>query len=82
LTDPNLKWKEAVFSRFKQGDGVITEQYNYAEYENGENMLYDLHIDPDENTNVSSSDEHADIIVELSQILKDGWQNVEPKVTK
>jgi iduronate 2-sulfatase len=82
LSDPHLQWKEAVFFRFGPGDGVITDRYNYAEFNNGENMLYDLQNDLAENINISGSAEHREIVEQLSQMLTDGWQGVLPKDSK
>jgi len=79
LSDPNLPWKEAVFSQYGPGRGVITERYNYAEFENGENMLYDLQYDAGENINISLSGDKKELVQQLSKILETGWQDVLPK---
>ena len=48
LENPRLPWKKAVFSQFKSALGVLTDRYNYAEFDDGSKMLFDLKADPDE----------------------------------
>jgi len=79
LSDPQLPWKKAAFSEYGPGRGVITERYNYAEFENGENMLYDLQTDAAENVNISQSEDNKELVQQLSIMLETGWQNVLPK---
>jgi arylsulfatase A-like enzyme len=78
LEDPNLTWKEAAFSKYGVARSVITDRYNYAEYNNGEKMLYDLQRDPDENVNIAGAPEHEELVEQMSQLLKAGWQSVLP----
>jgi arylsulfatase A-like enzyme len=70
LSDPHLPWKKAAFSTYGPGKSVITERYNYTEFENGENMLFDLRNDASENINVSNSEDHKETVEQLSNLLK------------
>jgi arylsulfatase A-like enzyme len=74
LKNPNIKWKEAVFSRWIDGDSVKTEGYRYTEWRNKEGkiyarMLYDHKADPGENINIAEKAENAGIVKKLSNML-------------
>jgi hypothetical protein len=72
LEDPNRSWKQAIFGRHLNADTIVTERYSYTQYTNtadspnGE-MLYDLALDPDENTNIASS--NSTLVSELRGLL-------------
>ena len=58
MEDPDLPWKEAVYSRFIEGESIKTASYLYTEWidKTGKSyarMLYDHRVDPDENNNIS-----------------------------
>ncbi|MFV9552216.1 sulfatase [Algibacter sp. PT7-4] len=69
LDNPNETTKEAVYARFKVADAVITQKFNYSLYENGEEMLYNLEIDPGENTNLASDPDYTEKLKELRSTL-------------
>jgi iduronate 2-sulfatase len=69
LSDPDTPWKKAAFCRYGSAKSVITKRYNYAEFNNGERMLYDLKKDPDENMNIAENPENKKIIERLSALL-------------
>ncbi len=69
LSQPIRPWKRAVFSKFGPARSIITERYNYAEFKNGERMLYDLEKDTAENVNIAEKAEHQDLVKELSERL-------------
>lgn len=77
LTEPDQPWKKAAFSKYGPAESVITERYNYAEFKNGEKMLYDLKNDTPENINIADKEEHQTIINELSKILSSGRRNIQ-----
>ena len=54
LKNPDLPWKEAVFSRWGTGEAVKTDQYLFTDW-GGSKMLYDHAVDPDENTNIAGT---------------------------
>ena len=54
LKEPGRVWKEAIYSRFYEGESVRTDRYCYTEWAKGNGpahsrMLYDQQLDPDEN---------------------------------
>ena len=79
LSQPDRAWKKAAFSKFGPAVSVITDRWNYAEFTNGEAMLYDLQNDPDENINVVKQEAFRDTVKELSQLLKSGWKSALPE---
>jgi iduronate 2-sulfatase len=78
LTAPERPWKEAAFSKFGSAVSVITDRYNYAEFKNGERMLYDLEKDASENVNIAGVAEHQTLVKQLSQMLEEGWRTALP----
>jgi len=63
LNDNELPWKDAVYSRFKAGESVITKRYLYSEWFDNEGnsidrMIYDHEKDPKENINII---DHSDL---------------------
>jgi iduronate 2-sulfatase len=74
LSNPNLPWKKAVFSRYIRGDSVKTDRYRYTEWrrKNGKiyaRMLYNHSIDLVENVNVSELPENKEVVNPLSNML-------------
>ena len=74
LKNPEVKVKDAVFSRYHDGESVRTERYLYTEWlnEKGQRhsrMLYDHKTDPDENINIAEEPENTVIVSELSKRL-------------
>ena len=61
-----------------------TERYRYIEWTRTKTSevlareLYDHKYDPDENINVSPKPEYQDKILQLSAMLKAGWQAARP----
>ena len=78
LENPRLPWKKVVFSQFKSALGVVTDRYNYAEFDDGSKMLFDLTADPDENVNVAASPELKSNLNQQGKILREGWTKVLP----
>ena len=79
LENPRLPWKKAVFSQFKSALGVLTDRHNYAEFDDGSKMLFDLKADPDENVNLANSPEHKDEVKRLGSVLRGGWKKNLPQ---
>ncbi|MBT4665549.1 MAG: DUF4976 domain-containing protein, partial [Opitutae bacterium] len=82
LENPRSPWKKAAFSQFKSANGVVTDSYNFAEFDDGQKMLFDLKADPDENVNLAASPEHKKTLYRLGKMLKDGWSKILPNETK
>jgi len=51
---------------------MTTEHYNYAEFNNGDRMLYDLKNDAAENVNTVGFEEHQELVQRLSRMSKEG----------
>jgi arylsulfatase A-like enzyme len=74
MINPQMHWKEAVYSRFIQGESVKTSQYLFTEWydNNGKiysDMLYDHLSDPSENLNISGEVSLADTVRKLQEML-------------
>ncbi len=81
LNNPDRPWKKAAFVHYHPGEGgvtVVTHRYSYTEFDNGEKMLYDLQKDPDENINIADDPDQMMTVLQLSQMLKNGWKSVLP----
>ena len=74
LTDPNTQHKPFIYSRFKEGDSVVSGQLIYTEYITAEGkkeyMLFDLSVDPEETTNVVAQPKYQQDIKRLSAYLE------------
>ena len=93
LKNPDQPWKKAAFSMIPlEGLGrcVRTKRYKYSEYRKTTakpdsdelayaRELYDLKLDPLEQTNVVDDEKYADIVQELSGLLKKGWKAALPR---
>ena len=76
MKNPNLPWKQAVFSRYYNGDSVKTDRYRYTEWRARDGkvyarMLYDHHLDPFENVNISEEPENKELVQNLSKMLEE-----------
>ncbi len=71
LADPSQEWKPAAYSRFGPARAVITPRYNYAEFNNGEKMLYDRDKDAAENVNIAAEPSSRDVVKRLSLLLNE-----------
>ena len=78
LSEPELPWKKAAFSKYGPAVSVITERYNYAEFKNGEKMLYDLEKDAAENVNIAGEAERQELVKQLSELLAGDWKMALP----
>ncbi|MDU0352525.1 sulfatase [Paraglaciecola aquimarina] len=74
LKDPKADHTPFVYSRFKQGDTLISKHLIYTEYVSDtgkeESMLYDLQRDPEETFNVVSDPNYRKDVVRFSDQLK------------
>ncbi len=71
LNKPDTKINEVVYNRFKSADAVITDRFTYTLFENGEEMLYDLKKDPQENRNIAGNPEYSKTLKTLRKQLKE-----------
>jgi len=75
MKDPTIPWKQAVFSRYYNGDSVKADRYRYTEWrrKNGTKyarMLFDHKTDPHENTNISELPQNKALVEKLSKMLE------------
>ncbi|MHC4115870.1 MAG: sulfatase-like hydrolase/transferase [Planctomycetota bacterium] len=76
LKNPNLPWKEAVFSRYFKGDSVKTDRYRYTQWRGKDGgvyarMLYDHKVDPAENVNIAELPQNKELVKKLSNMLRE-----------
>ena len=76
LKNPNLPWKEAVFSRYFRGDSVKTDRYRYTQWRGKDGkvyarMLYDHQVDPVENVNISELPRNKELVEKMSNMLRE-----------
>lgn len=74
LRKPGAPGKEAVFSRFDQGDSIKTDRYRYSEWRDKDGkvtarMLYDHKVDPGENKNIAEDPASREIVANLAKQL-------------
>jgi iduronate 2-sulfatase len=71
LEDPKKPFREAAYSRYINGDAIITPTFAYTSYKGGKSrMLYDLEKDPHENINVADQPEYSETVKRMSALLK------------
>ena len=78
LKAPDRPWKKAAFSKFGPAISLITDRHNYAEFKNGERMLYDLKTDPAENVNIAEEPKNKALVASLAKTLHAGYESVKP----
>ncbi|MEY4385584.1 MAG: hypothetical protein RLY20_867 [Verrucomicrobiota bacterium] len=69
LNKPDQSFRDHVYSRYMQGDCVVTEQFIYTKYRNEGEMLFDLKKDPKENRNVAADPEYAGALAKMKSLL-------------
>ena len=72
LKDVNASWSHPAMTTYGYKNHAIrTERYSYLEFENGDTELYDLVADPNEWTNLSTSDDHQGVLKGMREFLPD-----------
>jgi arylsulfatase A-like enzyme len=69
IDDPKQSFRDAVYTRYMQGDCVVTEQFIYTQYRNDGEMLYDLKKDPRENRNVAADPLYTQTLGKMKSLL-------------
>ena len=87
IEQPTRPWKTAAFSQLSRagirGKSMRTAQYRYTEWGgNGRRgrELYDYDADPDETANIANLPENTELVAELSEQLRAGWQAALPDI--
>ncbi len=70
LDKPKKSFREDVYARFKVADAIVTKNFTYSLFENGEEMLYNRQLDPEENNNVVSDASYEKVLKEMRKSLE------------
>jgi len=75
LKDADAFIHEAAYSRYFDGETVVTHRYTYTEWtKDGEieaSMLYDHENDPDETINVVNDPDYGDVVFKMKNLLEE-----------
>ena len=85
VQQPERLWKTAAFSQAGRANSMRTERYRYTEWGTAGRHgveLYDYYTDPDETVNIASLSENAELVKNLSEQLRAGWQAALPDVSE
>ncbi len=82
LQNPTLSWKSAAFTDNEAGENpsrsIRTDQYRYTSFEDGRESLFDFSVSPNETVDLAKSPENHDLLDEMKNRLKQGWQAALP----
>ena len=74
MRDPSFQLKDEIYTRYKQGEAVVDENFSYTEFYQGEtylgNMLYNLKEDLKQNIDISKRVENVELVKKYSEKLK------------
>ncbi len=70
LDNPKQAFRTNAYARFKKADAIVTEEFTYSLFENGEEMLYNLKKDPKENKNIAADDSNTSVLETMRAALK------------
>lgn len=80
LKNPSMPWKKgAITVRGERDKSIRTERWRYTEYGGPDKAeLFDHQTDPHEFINLAKDPKYADVVAELSRLLKAGWKATLP----
>lgn len=74
LEDPSKILKTEIYTRYKEGEAIVDKDFSYTEFYRGEeylgNMLYDLHNDLKQNTDISKLPDNKELVEKYKAKLK------------
>ena len=70
LDNPEKSFREYAYARFKKADAIVTDNYTYSLFENGEEMLYNRKLDPSENKNIVADVNYKEVLKGMRNALK------------
>jgi len=78
LDDPDQSIKNEVISKYFNGVSIRTNQYLYTEWLDQQGnvyarMLFDHDKDPQENVNLAEDEAYQEMVIKLSQQMRDNW---------
>ncbi len=75
LADPTRRFRDSAYARYGQGDAIMSENFGYTRYQNGDEMLFDWRNDPEENRNVAGDPAYGDVLMRMRSHL--AWRQAE-----
>ncbi len=82
LADPARPWKKgALMHGGSRARSIVTDRWRYNEYQGQADRaeLFDHQADPGELTNLAKDPKHAQVVRELSALLRGGWKACLPE---
>ena len=76
LNDPKVEWNHPAYTCWSEDGRTLTgvsvrmEKWRYAEYTLGGGMLLDIDNDPHELKNLANDPKYADVVKELSPLVR------------
>ena len=70
LDNPEKSFRAYTYARFKKADAIVTDDFTYSLFENGEEMLYNRKHDPAENKNMVADVKYKEVLKEMRNALK------------
>lgn len=70
LENPKQSFRKHAYARFKKADAIVTENFTYSLFENGEEMLYNRTLDPQENKNIVKDANNKEVLEDMRAALK------------
>ncbi len=74
LHEPDMDWKDFVICKYRDGLTIKTRDFSYTEWSRSDSaiyarMLYDHHLDLEENTNISEQDKNRELMKTMSRMM-------------
>lgn len=70
INNPNESFRKGAYARFKKADAIVGNDFTYTLFEDGEEMLYNRKLDPQENKNVVADVKYETILQEMRSALQ------------
>lgn len=72
--DPHTIINDSIYTRYRAADTVVTDAMTYSLFETGDEMMFDLKTDPQENQNVAGRPDYASQQKQMRRLLKQHMQ--------
>ncbi len=70
INNRNESFRKSAYVRFKKADAIVGNNFTYTLFEDGEEMLYNRQLDPEENKNVAADAKYDKILQEMRNALQ------------
>ncbi|MCF8362668.1 MAG: sulfatase [Prolixibacteraceae bacterium] len=77
MDDPAQSFNDVIYTRFKSMDAVVEKVFAYTLFDNGEEMLFDHRIDPQENKNLAGNKAYSVDLERMQNKLKEQMEKAE-----